>query len=516
MARQPFTIESIFEGHSATQNFSSKGQFAGSIGIDPDMPVSDSEKKISGYLRPTAMEKFSSTTITNTPLWLVTNPKDTNTYVYDSGGKVYSVDSDLAVTALNSGTALTSSSGNGSDYYDNYIYLAKNTDICRYGPLNGTASFTQTYWTGTLSKTALTDTTYPTINGQEMPNHVMHRHTDDKIYVCDVLSSNKGAIHYVKTTKTTVEGDTDDGSSHTALDFDYGYYPTSIETYETQLVVALIEGTATGSKQKPASLTFWDTTSAVFDKIIQIEFPDPLITAMKNINGALYVWSGNANGGVRLSRFYGGYSYEELFYFEDGYPPLQGAVDGEMNRVVWGGITTYPESSVGVFARGSRSAKLGTGIHNILKSTSAGDNGFVSCLKYVQTTGNSVRQPIVGWKDDSGQGLDKSSTTYGTSVWRSEVFRVGRPFQLRKLRIPLAQAVGANMTATVKVLTDNGSTTHTLTTINNTNFPNSERVISLYPEIEGEQDFIIEIRWTGSALMTVALPISGIIETKED
>jgi hypothetical protein len=514
--RIPFTIDSIFEGLSATQNFTQKGGFTGSIGIDPDMPINNTDTRISGYLRPTSTEKISSTTITNAPLWLVSNPKDTNIYVYDAGGKTYTLDTSLTVTALNSGTALTTASGNGADYYDNYLYFTKNTDVCRYGPLNGSPSFNQTYWTSTLSKTALVDTTYPTIRGQEMPNHVMHRHTDNKIYFCDVTTANKGVLHYIKTSKTTVEGDTDDGSSHTALDFGYGYYPTTLETYETQLVVALMEGTATGVKQKPAALTFWDTTSTTFEKIIQIEFPDPIITALKNINGALYVWSGNANGGVRLSRFYGGYSYEELFYFEDGYPPLQGAVDGEMNRITWGGVTSYPEASVSVFARGSRSAKLGTGVHNILKTTSGGANGFVSCLKYIQTTSNALRQPIVGWKDDSGQGLDKSSTTYGTSVWRSEVFRVGRPFQIRKLRIPLAQAVGADMTATVKIYSDNGSTSETIATINNTNYPNSERLIAIYPQAKGQQDFFIEIRWTGSALMTVALPITGIIETVED
>lgn len=514
--RIPFTIDSIFEGISPAQYYAVKGGYSASIGIDPDMPVDNTAVKISGYLRPTAMEKISGTTITSSPLWIVTNPKNTNAYVYDLGGKVYTLDTSLTVTALNSGTALTSSAGNGSDYYDNYLYFAKNTDICRYGPLNGSPAFDEDYWTSApLSKTALTDTTYPTIRGYEMPNHVMHRHTDNKIYFCDVTTANKGVLHYIKTSKTTVEGDTNDGSSYTALDFGYGYYPTTIETYETQLAVALIEGVSTTLKQKPAALTFWDTTAVTFQKLIQVEFPDPLITAMKNVNGALYVWSGNANGGVRLSRFYGGYTFEELWYDPEGYPPLQGAVDAEMNRVVWGGVTTYPEASVSVFARGSRSAQLGTGVHNILKTTSAGANGYVSAIKYLQTTSNALRQPIVGWKDDSGTGLDKSSTTYGTSVWRSEVFRVGRPFQIRKLRIPLAQAVGANMTATVKIYTDNGSTATTITTINNTDY-SGKRCVAVYPQVNGEQDFFVEIRWTGTALMTVALPITGIIETVED
>jgi hypothetical protein len=92
---------------------------------------------------------------------------------------------------------------------------------------------------------------------------------------------------------------------------------------------------------------------------------------------------------------------------------------------------------------------------------------------------------------------------------------MGRPFQVRKLRLPLAQAIAANMTATVKIYTDNGSTSTTIATINNTNF-SGKKCIAIYPQVNGENDFFVEIRFTGTALLTVALPITGIIETKED
>jgi hypothetical protein len=516
MSEINITIDSVLQGVSSSQYFAQKGGYTGGIGFDPDMPATDSDTKLSGFIRPTAMSKFSSTTITAAPLWLVTNPKDANCYCYDSSGKVYSIDSSLNVTALNTGTALTAASGNGANYYDNYLYFAKNTDICRYGPLNGSATFTQNYWTGTLAKTALTNTTYPSIKGIQMPNHVLHRHTDNKLYMCDVTAGNKGILSYIISSKTTVEGDTNTASSYTALDFGFGYYPTSIETYGTDLAVALIEGVQTGVKQKPAAVAFWDTTSSSFTKITQIEFPDPIISAMKNVNGVLYIWSGNVNGGVRLSRFIGGYSFEEVWYSDDGYPPLQGAVDAEMNRLVWGTAHTYPEASVGVFAKGSRAAIFGQGVHNILKTTSAGANGTVTAVKYIQTTANSVRQPIVGWKDDSAQGLDKSATTYSTSVYRSEVFRIGRPFQIKSMMIPVVQSIGANHAATIKVYLDNGSSSSTVATVNNTNYPNGERNIRVQGlGINAQHDFFIEIKTTGSALLTFALPITITIDTTE-
>lgn len=517
MAKFKITIDSLLDGISPLQYYGKKGSYHAGIGIDPDLPISDNDVRLSGFIRPTAMQKFSSTTIQGKPMFLQTNPKDANCYAYDSTGRAYSIDSSLAVSALNSGNALPGGGGNGLEYYDNYMYFATTTDLTRYGPLDGSASFTNNYWTSTLSKTALSNTIYPTIRGVLMPNHHLHRHTDNKLYMCDVDANGKGILSYVSTTKSSVQGDTNFGSSYKALDFGYGYYPTCSETYGTDLAVALMEGVQTGEKQKPAALSFWDTTSSSFQKLIQVEFPDPLITAMKNVNGVLYVWSGNATGGVRLSRFVGGYSYEEVWYDEQGYPPLAGAVDAEMNRIVWGNVITYPEAAVSVMARGSRSAAVGNGIHNILKSTSTGANGIITAIKYIQTTALNFRQPIVGWGDDSGQGLDKSSTTYGVSVYRSPVYRLGQPFQVSKVRMPLAQAVGANHAATAKIYIDNASSNVTIATINNTVYPNSERNITAYTDgVNGYHDFFLEIRTSGTALMTFALPITIEGETTQD
>jgi hypothetical protein len=217
MATIPIVIDNIFDGMNQSENFSPKSGYGRSIGIDPDMPSTDAKYLPSGYIRPTSTEKFSSTTITAAPLSIVTNPKNSLAYVYDASGKVYTVDSSYTVTALNSGTALTSSSGNGSDYYDNYIYFRKNADVARYGPLNGSAAFVQNYWTSTLSLTAPTNQTYPSIRGIQMPNGVMHRHVDDKIYFCDVTSTGKGIISYIKTSYSSVEGDTNSSSSYNAL-----------------------------------------------------------------------------------------------------------------------------------------------------------------------------------------------------------------------------------------------------------------------------------------------------------
>lgn len=514
--KQTITIQSILGGEQSTEMFGRSGEFLQSFGIDPDFPKDDFSIQTSGVLRPTAMAKFSGSTVTGVPHWILTNPKTNTIYVYANDGKVHSVSSSLAMNA--DVATLATSSGNGAAYYDNYVYFATNTTVARYGPLNGSPAMTTSFWVTTLSKSALTDTTYPSLRGIEIPNHPMHKHSDGILYFGDVVSG-QGVLHSIKTVKTTVEGDTDDSSTFNILDFPFGYYPTAIETYGSDLAVALIEGTDTTIKQRRAKVTFWDTSSASFSKIIDVEFPDPLITAMKNVNGILYVWSGNASGGVRVSRFVGGYTFEELAYFEEGVPPFQGAVDAEMGKIVWGSYITEPENFAVVKSIGSKIAGLGMPVFTPFKASSATTtNQIVTAVKFVEHANNSRLRPIIGWSDNAAKGLDSITTTYTTSRWDSTVFRVGQPFRVNKIRIPLAQAVAANMTLVPTIYIDEASSSVVLPTINTTNYPNSERNAVVVPtaNTEGAHSFYLSLRWTGTALLTVTLPITIEIETLND
>lgn len=519
------TINSILGGMAPTTHFAGQDQFRASLGIDPSQPMDDADSATStiasGLLRPVASEKFSSSTLATAPLWIETNPKDSNIYVYDARGSAYTVNATLTtVTAIADGGALSSSLGNGCEYYDNYIYFAKNLDIGRYGPLNGAPAITGTYWTGTLAKSALVNTTYPTTfkNSLQVPNHPMHRHSDGILYIGDVVG-NQGTIHYINTTKVSVEGDTNNGSTASALTMGYGLWPTSIETYGTDLAIALYEGSSTGIRQKHAKIAFWDTTSNSFNKVTWVEFPDAIITAMKNVNGVLYVVSGNyQTRGFRVTRFVGGYSFEEVYYSETGEPCLQGAIDGTLNRVIFGSHTTVPESRGCVYGLGLQKAALGNGLFNVMGATGATGSTSVTAVSFADATELGFYNPIIGWSEGgdgstgASYGLDKQGTAYNNapSVWWSQVFRIGKPFQIRKIRIPLATAVAANHTLIPKYYIDDGQVTNTGTTINNTNYPNSDRQIVQRPATPalGKYNFWLELRWSGSALLTVNLPIT--------
>lgn len=508
-------ISTILGGWSPAEYFAQKGQFRSSLAIDPDMPKDEVTKRASGLLRPTSLAKFSGSNVSDVPYWFETTPKDTKIYAYMKDGKVATYTSALSSETL--ATTITSSSGNGCAYYDNKILFAKNTDIAAITDLSGANTVVQGYWVSTLGKTALTNNAYPTIKGVPIPNHHIHRHTDNKAYICDVSAANVGQLHYIKTTKTTVEGDTDNGSTYSALVLPWkGIWPVVTESYGTDLAIACIEGVDTSVSQRPAALVFWDTTSATAQKLIQVEFPDPLITALKNINGILYVFSGNAQGGVRVSRFIGGYTREELAYFEEGVPPLQGAIDHIFTRLAWGGFCTEPATAAAVFSLGSKNKQLMMGIQSILKATSAGANGIVTALKYVLHSSNNLRVPIVGWHDDSGNGIDKVSTTYGTAVFRSEMFRVGSKFEMLAMDIPLSQTLAANMTIVPTIYNDDGTVLKTCNTINATNFANKNLCHFNLDQAPGKGSFFLELAWSGSVLCTVSLPITLTINTLDN
>lgn len=520
----PFKISSIFGGLSICDYFNVAGQFQASIGIDPDMPATDDGDKPSGYIRPTKMVKFNGSNVDSVPLFIVTNPKTEHIYVILLNGKVIRYDKDLTNETL---IGTMSTNVKGADYYDNYIYISTTIKIGRLGPMDGTVTLDTDYWNADLSKTALTNNTYPSINGVEIPNHQLHRHKDNRLYICDVLAGNKGCLHFIETTKTTVEGDTDDGSTHTALDdFGYGVWPVCIGEYQTDLVVGLIEGVSTNMKQKPARIAFVDVASGTtqsidITSITSRELPDPLVTAIKNVNGTCYVFSGFATGGCRISKIVSGYSLEEVAWLPEQYPPItESAVDHILNRFVFGSNTVEPEVAGAVFSIGAKSRGIPMGVHVPLRATAVGANPWVTAVKYVQVNGKII-QPIIGWEDDTTVGLDKITTGAGDGVIRLEVIvpeTYGRNFILKELKIPFVQAMAADMGFTVYVYGDNA--------INNRTFKvgysgtdviavKGKKQIILNPNIEFENNVFIQIEFTGSVLLTIALPILGLLETTE-
>lgn len=468
-------ITSILGGHAKTLYTAAPNEFQSSLGINPGISATQlntgGEVGVSGVLRPTAVRDLTAGVIPKPPMWFVKNPKSTSLpnplYVYCMNGSVFTLSAAGAVVALSDTGLMSSATGNGAAYYDNYLYLAKNTDIARFGPLDGAPTFNGSYWQSTLGFSALNNTSYPTpyLGAGTMPNHVMHRHSDGKLYVADV-QNNQGVIHMISTSKTTTEGDTNAGSKQSTLQFGYGLWPTAIESYGSQLVIALYEsasGVNMGSL--PAKIAFWDTTSGAFNQITWDEFPDTFISAIKNINGVLYFISnaGLTGHGFRVTRYVGGYSFQEVAFIEDGSFPYPGAVDGNTNQLVMGANNSqiFGSSTNGlpcVWSIGLAKNIAPNKIFNILR-TSSGDS--ITALKFNQSDANN-QNFMVGWStfvNTAINGIDVvgsvNSGTNQNSIWWSQRYQIGQRFQVKQITVPLVNQLNSGQTITPTLYFDN-------------------------------------------------------------
>lgn len=521
---QQLVIESILGGWSPLTHFAAANQYLKGFGIDPAAPVSltalgtSLSLRASGLLAPVGIVPSSNgDVIAAAPMWIVDQPKSTVIYFTDANGSAYTYTSSTNSTlGLSDAGALTSGSGNGMAYYDNYIYIAKNTDIARYGPLDGSPTFNGTYWTGTLSKSALTNTSYPIrfATTPNLPNHVMHRHSDGKLYIADVVG-NQGVLHYIATTKGSVEGDTDNGSTFSKLTFGYGLWPTAIESYGSSLAVALIENTATsGARSTRAKMAFWDTTSQNFNSITWVEFPDSIITALKNVDGVLYIVSSNYNTlGFRVSRYIGGSTVEEVAYIEDGVVPLAGGVDASTRRLLFGSSTAGNVPIV--YSYGLQKEALGQGLHGIMRAVSAtGTSPTGVAITALALTNSNLYSdyPITGHAGSGGNTLNIAYVSFGTpvysSLWWSKLYQIGRPFKITKIRIPLAQTMAVGMSVVPSIYIDDATATFTaFPNIDNTNFPGASDVVLRPNALTGRHNFFISLVWNGTIKCVVGLPI---------
>lgn len=499
-------IESILGGIGEFSPYFKSDEFSSCLGIDPDASMGSNS-----LLAPVFISAINNSATAGVPMWFETDPKDQYCYVYDGAGSVYTITNNGVKSDLGDLNDGGTSTGNGCAYYDNYIYFARDTTVARYGPLNGTPSFTDDYWVGTLGKTALSDTSYPALSSHgttEFPNHVLHRHSDGRLYFADVVG-NQGYIHYISTSKTTVEGDTDNGSTYQKLALPYGYYPIDIESYGDQLVIAIYEGSATSNiNQRSAKIVFWDTISQNFNKVV--DFPDPFISALQfdPVAGVLYVFSGtNGSGGIRVSRFIGGYSFEQVRLIPVGTLPAPGAVDSILNKIIFGGDneSNGVVNTLGTFYSSSRKSLFRS--HFSTRSST-----LVSSLKYFQSAGIASLFPIMGCTNGTSHGIEwngASNTSTMRSSWVSQIYTIGQTFKIKKLSFLLANTA-INGSAELTIGIDVVSTSSELV-LNSSNSPSDGWVVFRPESLVGRNSFTVTLQWGGissGAYPYINLPIN--------
>lgn len=565
-------IESALGGLSIYDNYASADQFKTALGLDPDIAAAANYNTgaaaSSGWLTPMGASVGSnfdgaSARARSAILWMVRNPKQMNqVYCYGAAGSVYYFDPQV-VNFVETGTGPTdlndggTASANGMAYYDNYIYAARDTTIARFGPLDsiGTAAWTDDYWTTTLGKTAMTNSTYPLhpySTSVKLPNHVMLRHSDGKLYIADVVG-NQGVLHCISTTKTTAEGDTDNGSTFNAVDFPYGMWPTALASYGDQIAVGLFEGQALNSLSSNyvpprARLALWSPSNpTTYDLLTNEEFPDPYIYAMLNSNGALYIFSGdtlafNTSGiatGCRITRYLGGKTFEQVGFIDYALPPFPGGVEGHLNKIYFGSQISYPIYTGCVFAIGQKKSPISNAIFNVfnISNTTASTeqisgsdityNTMVTSIASLQQKGAARVSMDVMWaRGESGAGIggDLADRRYGwntmvpftrhdTAIYKSNTFRIGEPFKITKIRVNLAGGIQASTNIEPVIYTDDETNTYTLNTINQgTDGTTTRSVVRRPTNATGQHNFYFHLKWRkandgSGVLCSVAFPI---------
>lgn len=531
--KKTLTISDISGGLALTTfGPAQEGSYDGGYGFDPDFRSAISSKP-GGAITPAGYSKFSSSEIATSASvnWITTIPKISTSFVY-----VYTTDGSfvrytLTGTTYGSETDIgtpTSGAGNGMAYYNNYIYLATPTNISRYGPLDNSPSLTNTVWTGATlgSLTALSDTTYPTFQAGAVlknPNHAMHVHKDGFLYFCDVISSSfattalqgRGCLHRISTNKTTDEGDTNNGSAYNVLTLPPGWFPVDIESYGNDLAIIAMPGTNQSSldlQRGNSALFLWDTFSTIPYK--QIPLPDPIASAIQNVNGNLYVFSGNTAKGTRVSLYSGGEGVDQVALLSDSMTPMAGAVDAIGDRVYFGGFTSYPAPIMSqqacVYSLGSKLGELSRTALHTPAVTSLGSTAPATTAVKMTFMDNLVRpSALFAFADSDTSGICSFKTGTTQSAAFRQRWEIGKPFSVRSLRISLDQAITSGVNITPTLLVDNNSSSQVLTTITNSSFPSKTVIAYKRPEItlNGIENLTLQIAFAGTVAASVVFPI---------
>lgn len=516
--------ESIDGGISPTYFGDTKrNQYRIGLGIDPDITmisgVSTSAYKMSNCVMPVGYTKFSSTEIDSYPIWIGAPSVPGGTeYVYMvlANGKLVRYSSTLG-SASSIGTVAGSNAA-GAAIYNDYIYItgtgASKNDVSRYGPLSAGPALTDGVWTGATlgTQTALTNNTYPTINGAPIPQHWMHAHPGDgQLYFLD-FKNNQGMVHVINTTSAGVNNN----SAYNVLDLPFGYYPVAITNFGTNIAITAFRTSGTTLRQGNAALFLWDTISETFYQ--EVSLPDVFATALLNVNGRLYVFTGSATA-CRVSVFEGGNTVTQVMFFDDGISVLPGAVTSYGDRIYFGARTAYAGDNFygTVLSLGSKQNEVQQSFHCPVKISAAANSSLVcTAIQMVQQASGEVPRIVAGWGNGSAYGADKFGYDFtgNSAFFRTDIFEIGKRFKVKSIKFNATYTLAAGVREPiVYVLTDN----ETASTALNGKFGGSA-IVYKRPEVQiiGNKNICIEFQFLGNAPYGIQLPIEIELEVFDD
>lgn len=199
--------------------------------------------------------KDSGSTVVGLIKWFISgSPHNTNLYSVDDGGRIYQRTSGGTWSLLRT---VASCSGQGLEVFSNYLYYTQNTQVGRYGLLDGTPTFTDNWQTG------LTDTSA----------------TGKKFAPIKAFANGLAVGHGNKLAWW-------DGSVWTLnrITLPTGFNIRSMEVIDEYLVISAWKGDSIITSEQGMAF-FWNGTSITYD--FPIPIPDGGIMAVINSRNRL-------------------------------------------------------------------------------------------------------------------------------------------------------------------------------------------------------------------------------------
>lgn len=367
MAQQQTIITGGAGGISIAKKVGQQGSFR----FGTHLNITDDPNELTLNLTGT---KKSASVVTGLVKWIVDGtPFDTNRYAYDDAGNIYKIDASDNFTLLRT---VSNSHGQGMEIQGDYLYYTQDTQIGRYGPLDGSPSFTDSWQTGLNSTAASTFAPIAVLNDKLIIGH------GNKVATWD------GAIWTLA-----------------ALTLPAQLNVRAISRTDQYILIGAWRG-AVITASEDGYVYLWDALSDTFNDsypteggLNAINYYRNQLFSIQGKNGIIYTDTSPFNKVQRIPKL-------EIKKYVEVFP---GAITTWQNLTHFG-VSNSDSSNItrGVYTWGSKQSAVFPAALNYGYTISTGNNGSTVQIGAVKGIGNDL---YIAWKDGSNYGVDKIDET---------------------------------------------------------------------------------------------------------
>jgi hypothetical protein len=373
VAEQKTPITGAFGGISIAKKVGQTGSFQ----FGTHLNITSDPNEITLNLTGT---KKSASIVTDLIKWVVDGtPFDSNRYAYGDTGNIYKIDVNDTFTLLKN---VTNSHGQGMEVQNNYLYYTQDTQIGRYGPLNGSPSFTDNWQTGLNSTATSLFAPIAVLNDRLIVGHGNNVATWD------------GAIWTLA-----------------ALTLPAQLNVRAISRTDQYVLLGAWRGTAVTASED-GYVYLYDGLSETFNDsypteggLNAINYYRNTLFSIQGKNGFIYTDTSPFNKKHQIPKL-------EIRKFVEVFP---GACT-TWNNMTFFGISNSDSTAVtrGVYSWGSKQSSVFADALNYTFTISTGNNGSTVQIGAVKGIGSDL---YIAWKDGTSYGVDKvdETSTYALS-----------------------------------------------------------------------------------------------------